>query len=133
VIAACPGRVCAVLTADCLPLLLCDAAGTCVAAIHADWRGLAAGVVEAAVARLAVPPHEILCWLGPAIGPQVFEVGAEVRTRFFAQGEKGTRAAFVPVPGHKWLADLPALSPRASACLRCRSGLERRALYLLRP
>jgi len=89
VIATCPGEVCAVLTADCLPLLLCDEAGTRVAAVHAGWRGLAAGVIEAAVARLATPPREVLCWLGPAIGPEAFEVGAEVRARFLAQGDEG--------------------------------------------
>jgi len=109
-IAARPGAVCAVLTADCLPLLLCNGAGTHVAAVHAGWRGLADGIIEAAVARLAVPPCEILCWLGPAIGPQVFEVGAEVRTRFLELGKEDTQTAFRPSPGGKWLADLYALA-----------------------
>ncbi|WP_089728141.1 peptidoglycan editing factor PgeF [Candidatus Thiosymbion oneisti] len=117
VIAMGPREVCAVLTADCLPLLLCDAAGTRVAAVHAGWRGLAKGIIEATIARLAVPPRAILCWLGPAIGPQVFEVGAEVRARFLAQGDEDTKAAFVPAPGDKWLANLYALArERLRAC-----------------
>lgn len=110
-------EVCAVLTADCLPLLLCDAAGTRVAAVHAGWRGLAAGIIEAAIARLAVPPRDVLCWLGPAIGPRAFEVGAEVRARFLARGSEDTKAAFVPTPGGKWLANPYALArERLRAC-----------------
>lgn len=117
VIATGPGEVCAVLTADCLPLLLCDAAGTRVAAVHAGWRGLAKGIIEAAITRLAVPPREVLCWLGPAIGPQAFEVGAEVRAPFLARGSEDTKATFVPVPGGKWLANLYALArERLRAC-----------------
>ncbi|MBK1693405.1 hypothetical protein CKO09_01435 [Chromatium weissei] len=76
------GAVCAVMTADCLPLLLCDVHGTSVAAVHAGWRGLANGVIEAAVTLLALPPQQILVWLGPAIGATAFEVGAEVREQF---------------------------------------------------
>ena len=105
-----PGQVCAVLTADCLPLLLCDRAGTRVAAVHAGWRGLADGIIEAAIARLAVPPRNVLCWLGPAIGPNAFEVGAEVRARFLEQGGEDTKAAFRPAPDGKWLANLYALA-----------------------
>jgi len=105
-----PGEVCAVMTADCLPLLLSDRAGTRVAAVHAGWRGLADGVVEATVAKLAIPPGELLCWLGPAIGPNAFEIGPEVRARFLEQGDENTRAAFRPSPGGKWLADLYALA-----------------------
>jgi len=112
-----PGEVCAVMTADCLPLLLCDAAGERVAAVHAGWRGLADGVIEATVARFGMPPGEVLCWMGPAIGPQAFEVGAQVRTRFLEQGGEGTEAAFRPVAGGKWLADLYALATsRLRAC-----------------
>lgn len=101
-----PGRVCAVLTADCLPVLLCDAAGTVVGAAHAGWRGLAEGVIEATLARMAVPPHTVMAWLGPAIGPQAFEVGDEVRARFLGL-DAAAAAAFVPATAAgKWMADL---------------------------
>jgi YfiH family protein len=103
--------VCAVLTADCLPLLFCDRAGTRVAAVHAGWRGLAAGVIEAAVAALETSPADLLCWLGPAIGPDAFEVGSEVRDRFVDQDPACARA-FRPSPAGKWLADLFALARR---------------------
>ena len=76
------GVVCAVLTADCLPVLLCDRAGTRVAAAHAGWRGLAAGVIEEAVARLQPGRGELLAWLGPAIGAGDYVVGDEVRQAF---------------------------------------------------
>jgi YfiH family protein len=105
-----PGVVCAVLTADCLPLLFCDRAGTRVAAVHAGWRGLADGVVEAAVTRLEVEPGQLLCWLGPAIGPRAFEVGSEVRERFLDRGGDGPDGAFRPSGQGKWLADLYALA-----------------------
>jgi YfiH family protein len=105
------GEVCAVLTADCLPLLLCDEEGSRVAAVHAGWRGLADGVIEAAVARLALDARRLLCWLGPAIGPEVFEVGDEVRRRFL-QGvdSEAVAAAFRPSRDGKWLADLYVLA-----------------------
>lgn len=77
-----PGKPCSILTADCLPVLFCDRAGTRVAAAHAGWRGLAAGVLEATVLALDCPPGELLAWLGPAISVQAFEVGPEVRERF---------------------------------------------------
>lgn len=105
-----PGVVCAVLTADCLPLLFCDDAGTRVAAVHAGWRGLADGVVEAAVGRLGIDPGQLLCWLGPAIGPASFEVGDEVRERFLDCGGDGAGVAFRPSHQGKWLADLYALA-----------------------
>lgn len=109
--------VCAVLTADCLPVLFCDRGGSVVAAAHAGWRGLAEGVLEAAVASMAVAPGDIMAWLGPAIGPQAFEVGAEVRAAFMAQDD-ACAAAFLPAPDKagnslaqgKWLADIYQLA-----------------------
>lgn len=106
-----PGIVCAVLTADCLPLLLCDRAGTRVAAVHAGWRGLASGVVEAAVARMQAAPEDLLVWLGPAIGPDVFEVGDEVRDAFLSY-DPGGGAAFRPSPAGRWLADIYLVARR---------------------
>jgi YfiH family protein len=103
------GAVCAVLTADCLPVLFCDCDGTRVAAAHAGWRGLAGGVLEAAVRMLAVRPDRLLVWLGPAIGPQAFEVGAEVRDAFIADHALAGEA-FVRKPGGRWLADLYRLA-----------------------
>ncbi len=100
-----PGVVCAVLTADCLPLLLCDRAGSRVAAAHAGWRGLSAGVIEAAVDGLQVHPSELMAWLGPAIGPRAFEVGDEVRTEFAGQDEAAKRAFRRSTAG-RWLADI---------------------------
>jgi polyphenol oxidase len=106
------GTVCAVLTADCLPLLFCDRAGSVVAAAHAGWRGLANGILEASVAAMQVPPGEILAWMGAAIGPQAFEVGDEVREAFVSRHPEAA-AAFLPhpssVPG-KWLADIYRLA-----------------------
>lgn len=101
-----PGTICAVMTADCLPVLFCDDAGTVVAAAHAGWRGLAAGVLDATVARMGVAPARIIAWLGPAIGPQAFEVGDEVRQVFVA-ADSAAACAFMPGgnPG-KWFADL---------------------------
>ncbi|PKO63477.1 MAG: peptidoglycan editing factor PgeF [Betaproteobacteria bacterium HGW-Betaproteobacteria-17] len=103
-------QVCAVLTADCLPVLLCDRAGSVVAAAHAGWRGLAGGVLEATVAAMQVPPQGILAWMGAAIGPQAFEVGDEVRQAFVAQHAEAS-GAFVPQPAPgKWLADIYQLA-----------------------
>ncbi len=112
-----PGAVCVVMTADCLPVLLCDRAGTVVGAAHAGWRGLHGGVIEACVAAMRVAPSEIMAWLGPAIGPQAFEVGDEVRAAFVA-ADPGADAAFRPagVPG-KWLADIYLLARRRLAAL----------------
>jgi len=111
-----PGQVCAVLTADCLPLLLCNRAGDRVAAVHAGWRGLAAGVIETTLNRLAVPGDEIMAWLGPAIGPECFEVGAEVRDCFLQHDPK-TEAAFKENRADHWLADIYQLARlRLKAC-----------------
>jgi len=79
------GAVCVVMTADCLPILLCDDQGCVVGAAHAGWRGLCAGVIEATVQSMAVPATTVMAWLGPAIGSQSFEVGEEVRAAFMAQ------------------------------------------------
>lgn len=103
------GQVCAVLTADCLPVLFCDRAGRVVAGAHAGWRGLAAGVLEATVSAMRVPPGEILAWMGAAIGPQAFEVGDEVRAAFVAQHAAAASAFVSHAPG-KWLADIYALA-----------------------
>lgn len=103
-----PGRVCVVLTADCLPVLLCDTSGRCVAALHAGWRGLAAGIIAAGVRAMASPTGDLMAWLGPAIGPAAFEVGAEVRDVFVNRDPDHARA-FVP-RGDRWLADLYLLA-----------------------
>ena len=108
------GTVCAVLSADCLPVLLADRRGRAVGIAHAGWRGLAAGVIEAAVARIGVPPAALVAWLGPAIGPGVYEVGAEVRAALVA-ADAGAAAAFAERPGGKFLADLYALGRRRLA------------------
>ena len=86
---------CLVMTADCLPVLFCNRDGSRVAAAHAGWRGLVDGVLENTLAALAAPADQVLCWLGPAIGPAVFEVGAEVRERFCSE-LTASEAAFVP-------------------------------------
>ncbi len=96
--------VCVTMTADCLPVLLCDQAGTRVAAVHAGWRSLCDGVIEAAVAAMQIDGTQIMAWLGPAIGPQAFEVGAEVRAQFMANDAQA-EAAFVQ-SGDKYLGDL---------------------------
>lgn len=103
------GTVCAVLTADCLPVLLCARDGGAVAAIHAGWRGLAAGVIEATVVALGA--DALMAWLGPAIGPQAFEVGEEVRAAFVA-ADAGAAAAFHPTTDGRWLADIYLLARR---------------------
>ncbi len=109
-----PGQVCAVLTADCLPLLLCNRDGTCVAAVHVGWRGLVAGVVQEAVQALPIEPDQLLAWLGPCIGPAAFEVGADVYAAC-EQSLPTTGNAFLDYrPGH-WLVNLPALVRHALA------------------
>ncbi len=104
-----PGAVCAVLTADCLPVLLCNRAGTKVAALHAGWRGLAGGVIEAGVKVLGVPGSELLAWLGPAIGPASFEVGPEVRVAFIQRDTQAAQA-FRGAREGKYLADIYQLA-----------------------
>jgi len=101
--------VCAVLTADCLPLLLCDEKGTCVAAIHAGWRGLLAGVIEATIEKMPVNPKDVLVWYGPALGPLSFEVGADVKDPFVQQNAQAEKA-FRQISASKWLCDIYQLA-----------------------
>ncbi len=115
-----PGRVCAILTADCLPILLAAESGSLIAAAHAGWRGLAGGVIEATVQALKVAPARLMAWLGPAIGPEHFEVGAEVREALL-QGDAGAAAAFEPNARGRFMADLAQLARRRLATL----GVER--------
>ena len=103
------GVICVVLTADCLPVLFCDRHGTAVAAAHAGWRGLADGILEATLQYFQVPAQDILVWLGPAIGPKVFEVGDEVRTAFIRR-LPAAQAAFTPSHQGRWLANLYQLA-----------------------
>jgi polyphenol oxidase len=108
------GVACTIMVADCLPVLLARADGAAVAAAHAGWRGLAAGVVEAAARSLG--EGELLAWLGPCIGPEAFEVGDEVRRAFAAQDARAASCFRPHTPG-KWLADLPALGRMRLAAL----------------
>lgn len=101
-------QVCTVMTADCLPLLLCASSGKQVAAIHAGWRGLAAGIIEQTVARFS-QPKQLLVWLGPAISQAAFEVGPEVRSAFIQQDPKAADA-FLRQENGKYLADLYQLA-----------------------
>ena len=114
------GTVCAVMAADCMPVLLADASGAVVAAAHAGWRGLSAGVIEAAVDAMRVAPAEVIAWLGPAIGPRVYEVGEEVRAAFLKR-DAAAAAAFVPTRSGHWLLDLYAVARQRLAKL----GVER--------
>ncbi len=104
-----PGEVCCVVTADCLPLLLCSEEGQWVAAVHAGWRSLADGIVEATVRKMAQPADRLMAWLGPAIGPDVFEVGEEVRQRFLAKQPEAD-VAFRRSAPKRWLADIYLLA-----------------------
>lgn len=110
-VASKPGLVAAVLTADCMPLLLCDIEGKRVGVAHAGWRGMAAGVIENTVAAMATDPACVLAWMGPAIGPRAFEVGPEVRDAFL-DTDDGAGEAFAPHKPGKYLADLYALARR---------------------
>jgi len=109
-----PGEVAVVLTADCMPLFLCDHAGRRVGIAHAGWRGMAAGVIENTVAALGIAPAEVIAWMGPTIGPDAFEVGTEVRDAFVA-ADGSSDAAFAPHKPGKYLADLYALARRRLA------------------
>lgn len=105
-----PGIACTIMTADCLPALFCNRAGDRVAAAHAGWRGLAAGVLEAAVSSFSNDPADVMVWLGPAIGPDAFEIGPEVREAFIAT-HPSTVDAFVPsVNDGKFMANIYQLA-----------------------
>ena len=104
-VARSPGTVCAVLIADCVPVLFSNRAGSVVAVAHAGWRGLAHGVIERTLAAIGEEPSELVAYLGPGIGPGAFEVGAEVREAFLARAREDA-AAFSPHAPGKWLADL---------------------------
>lgn len=110
-VARAPGAVLAVLTADCLPVLLADGAGTAVGIAHAGWRGMAGGVIENTLRAMAVPAAQVVAYLGPAIGPQAYEVGEDVRAAFVADDASAARA-FAPRAGKdgKYLADLYQLA-----------------------
>jgi YfiH family protein len=103
------GAVCVVMTADCLPVLLCDEAGTVVGAVHAGWKGLAAGVIENTVMEMGIAPQKLLAWLGPAISQRAFEVGEEVRDIFVAHHAQASEA-FLPGVDGKWMADIYLLA-----------------------
>ncbi len=115
-IARSPGAVCAIMTADCLPVLLSDRAGSVVGAAHAGWRGLCDGVIEATVEAMQRPAGELQAWLGPAIGPDAFEVGAEVRAAFVSRDADAAQA-FHAIPDGKYLADIYLLARRRLARL----------------
>lgn len=105
------GYVCAVRTADCLPVLMCSADGSVFAAAHAGWRGLAAGVIENTLAKLDVAPTDLLVWLGPAISQPSFEVGEEVREAFLAVDQQAGDC-FMANSRQRWQADLYGLARR---------------------
>ena len=110
-VTATPGTVLAILTADCLPVVLAAQDGSEVAAAHAGWRGLAGGVLEATVAAMHAPPSRLRAWLGPAAGPQAYEIGAEVREAFITSDPDAAAAFAATRPGH-WRVDLYALARR---------------------
>ncbi|MGH8295624.1 MAG: peptidoglycan editing factor PgeF [Steroidobacteraceae bacterium] len=115
-VARTPGRICAIQVADCMPVLLAAADGSAIGAAHAGWRGLAGGVLEAAVRAMRTPPEELLAWLGPAIGQAHFEVGEEVRAAFLT-ADTGAAAAFTANTRGRWQCDLYALARRRLAAL----------------
>ena len=115
-VTAVAGRVCVIQVADCLPVLLAARDGSAVGAAHAGWRGLAAGVLESALRALGVAPGEVLAWLGPAIGPRHYEVGAEVRAAFTGP-DPAAAAAFTANARGRWQCDLYALARQRLAAL----------------
>ena len=115
-VASAPGVVLAILTADCLPVVFANDAGTEIGAAHAGWRGLANGVLENTVAAMHSPAHEVIAWLGPAAGPQAYEIGAEVFDAFVLQDANAASAFVATRPGH-WRVDLYALARQRLAKL----------------
>jgi len=109
-----PGTVLAILTADCLPVAFAARDGSELGAAHAGWRGLASGALEATVAAMRTPPSQLIAWLGPAAGPQAYEIGAEVREAFVAT-DPGAQAAFIATRPDHWRVDLYALARRRLA------------------
>jgi len=110
------GAVCCVMTADCLPLLVCDRAGVQIAAVHAGWRGLADGIIEKTLARFSANADDILVWLGPAISQAAFEVGDEVRDIFLTHDAVANQA-FIPSLQGRWMADLYGLAKQRLAAV----------------
>jgi len=101
--------LCAIMTADCLPILLCNREGTWVAAVHAGWRSLSAGIVQQLFQDADISPADCIAWLGPAIGPRAFEVGADVRDAF-VQSNSAHTVAFTPHLPNKWMANIYTLA-----------------------
>lgn len=127
-----PGVVCGVMTADCLPVLLCERSGRAVAAVHAGWRGLHAGVLESAVAALGVPGQQLLAYFGPAIGPAAFEVGDDVRAAFLAvNGEAAQAFKRLPVAPETGKANERAVTDAGLSCGDRRSGQWLADIYVL--
>lgn len=115
-VATVPRIVCTVLTADCLPVLITDTAGLAVGIAHAGWRGLACGIIENTIDALGGGPDERIAWLGPAIGPQAYEIGEDVRAAFLARDPAAESAFRAVRPGH-WMLDLYAVArQRLAAC-----------------
>ena len=115
-----PGPVCAIQAADCMPVVLADEDANALGIAHAGWRGLAAGVLEATLHEMGTPPARVIAWLGPAIGPQVYEVGADVYDAFVAR-DAAAQSAFATVRPQHWLLDLYAIARQRLA----RAGVER--------
>lgn len=112
-----PNTVCVAMTADCLPLLICNKQGTEVAAVHAGWKGLALGVVEATIAKIESKPQELLVWLGPAISQRHFEVGAEVVAAFVTQNAEHQQAFSASKKEGLYQADLYQIARQKLAAL----------------
>lgn len=109
-VAAVRGEACVVMTADCLPVIFCDRRGTTVAAAHAGWRGLSAGVLETTLKSMGIAPKDVLAWMGPAIGPQAYEVGGEVRDAFVRHSARAAQAFSAGKATGKWWCDLYMLA-----------------------